>query len=481
MCCALAGEATRATEDLCRRGLFVQTRLAANSEKIEMSALESEVFSVFKTQGQPTVTYVHREGGIYEEKLTQVINRKGTVCVLTGPSKTGKTTLYMKVAQDNGITPVQVRCHNQLSAQEFWQIALEKIGLERTAESHESTGSSVGAGGEVSGEFGFKPIASLQGKTSMAVTEESSQTDVRQRVLASPSPDHLIPLLQNSKLLLVVEDFHYLTPPVQQNVFQQWKTFVDNEVPVLVVGTTHHAADLAYSNRDLLGRTVQIDLSTWKQADLAKIASQGFAFLEMNVGVDIVEVIAKESVGVPIITQSACLHLLLGRRSLAPSEKAPLSRRDAYDALHATAVEEYRFFEQVYDRLVRGPRKRARKYNTYELLLAAFALDPIAFALKREEMLARIRDNVQQELVPPAASVSSTLNALQTFQRRLGIELLEWSHRDQCLYILEPIFLFYLRWREKRETPLTWKQLLKGIASMGALIESMKLSIPRPN
>lgn len=55
---------------------------------------------VFKSLGQPTTTYVEREEGLYENKLALAIEAKGKLCLLTGPSKTGKTTLYKKVVND---------------------------------------------------------------------------------------------------------------------------------------------------------------------------------------------------------------------------------------------------------------------------------------------------------------------------------------------------------------------------------------------
>jgi hypothetical protein len=42
--------------------------------------------------------------------------------------------------------------------------------------------------------------------------------------------------------------------------------------------------------------------------------------------------------------------------------------------------------------------------------------------------------------------LNSTLRALEKFQEVQGIELLEWHEEDRTLYVLEPSFLFFLRW-----------------------------------
>jgi hypothetical protein len=103
--------------------------------------------------------------------------------------------------------------------------------------------------------------------------------------------------------------------------------------------------------------------------------------------------------------------------------------------------------------LVAGARKKARKYNTYELVLTSFAVAPLKFSLTRYDIEERIGNSgVAADQKPPSASVGSMLKALGELQRRRGIELLEWRPLEQTLYILEPSFLFYIRWRELRKT-----------------------------
>jgi hypothetical protein len=295
--------------------------------------------------------------------------------------------------------------------------------------------------------------------------EINGQIEIREKILSKPSPYHLVPILKNLPLILVVEDFHYLSAKTKESIFQQWKVFVDSEVSVIVVGTTHHAVDLAYANRDLVGRIAQIDLSTWTVEDLEKIATQGFDTLKVTASRIVTNSIAQEAVGLPIIVQETCAQMLIekGWSEIEPGkEEIALERSDAHSALHKVAKLHYKQLENLYARLVTGPRKAARKYNTYELVLVAFAKDPLVFKLQRHEIDERLRTiPVPEHQRPPPPSVTSMLDALAEFQRRNGIELLEWSKKEQCLYILEPAFLFYLRWREERKTRSTLKELVE--------------------
>jgi hypothetical protein len=84
--------------------------------------------------------------------------------------------------------------------------------------------------------------------------------------------------------------------------------------------------------------------------------------------------------------------------------------------------------------------------------------------LKRHEIDERLEKiPIPDDKRPPAPSVNGMLSALAQFQRKNGIELLEWSEVEQRLYIIEPAFLFYLRWRENRQVPLSLKELLRTL------------------
>jgi hypothetical protein len=309
----------------------------------------------------------------------------------------------------------------------------------------------------------------MLGEVSAEGSASWTEAEARQRVLSDPGPHHLIPILRQLPLLLVLEDFHYLSLDVQKTIFQQWKAFVDEEVSVLVVGTTHHAADLAHANKDLVGRVFQIDLTTWDDKDLSKIAAEGFEYLKIDPGQKSCETIASESVGLPIITQAVCLELLVSAgitEAKSVRTNTGWKKQNVFQALHSVAVERFKAFESIYDRLTRGPRKRARKYETYELVLSTFTLDPLVFSLKREEIFERVSKlPIPTEQIPPAGSLTSTFTALGNFQERLGIELLEWSPRDQRLYILEPAFLFFLRWRKQRAAAPSLQVLLEELIS----------------
>ncbi len=426
----------------------------------------TRVRDVFNSVGQPQATYVERDQGKYERTLSNGLAAEGRLCLLTGPSKTGKTTLYRKVLSQEDLEPIIVRCDAGVSTEELWRRGLEAVDFDRLASIQAGTSGKLSGTGKIGGKIGWAWLAGLTGEVSATAEGSVSDLDIREKILAAPSPHHLIPVLRNLPAVLVVEDFHYLDPDVKRNVFQQWKVFVDNEVSVIIVGTTHHAADLADANKDLIGRIAQIDLPTWNASDLAKIAKQGFNRLRIGVPSTVADAVAEESAGLPIIVQDTCFQMLAdkGVMEVRGRPGTLLRRSDVYAALNEVATTNYAQFEQTYRRLVKGPRKGARKYNTYEIVLSLFAQGAPTFRLSRDE----IRDRLLQAPLsdderPTAASVNSMLGALARFQDTNGIELLEWSKKDRALYILEPSFLFYLRWRRSTASPISYKELLGSL------------------
>lgn len=78
-------------------------------------------------------------------------------------------------------------------------------------------------------------------------------------------------------------------------------------------------------------------------------------------------------------------------------------------------------------------------------------MDDSAFSFTRPEIIDRLKKlPVIGAEIPPANLVIRTLSSLATLQEKMRVELLEWNERDDRLHILEPTFLFYLRWRKPR-------------------------------
>jgi hypothetical protein len=204
------------------------------------------------------------------------------------------------------------------------------------------------------------------------------------------------------------------------------------------------------SNKDLVGRISHTEVGTWEIDDLKKIIKQGLKELEVNISEPQYQFIASESVGLPLITQAISSRLFLDKKITTYNTKDKLKfvKSDIETSMTNVANQNFNVFKDIYQILITGFRKGARKYNTYELLLLIFTLDPVAFKLVRSEIDSRLVKLDSKFEKPPVASVNSTLGSIGKLQKKNGIELLEWSNKQGCLYILEPSFLYYLRWKD---------------------------------
>jgi hypothetical protein len=413
-----------------------------------------KIAEVFKTVGQPTVTYVQRDSGSLEQLLNNALDEAGQLCLVTGPSKTGKTTLYREVLSRRGELPLIVRCDSKMTAADVWLRALEEVDFDRVQTRTKTKITRIGAEAQAGGKLNWAWLAEATTRFKGLLGREMQDAEIRTKVLAAPGPDLLVPILKDTIYALIVEDFHYLPDDEKTALFEQWKRFVDQEVSVVVLSTTHRSVDIANSNKDLIGRVAHVDVGHWDVKDLELIAKKGFDHLKIPFDMGLRKLVASEAAGLPIIVQQACLALFQNKTYVDEIEKKKLKidKGAMEKALHHVARVKYQQFDPYYATLIRGPREKARKYKTYELVLACFTLDPVKFWLHRKEIDDRLsRLQIPVDEMPPFASLNSTLGALKNFQTRREFELLEWRPNEDILYIIEPAFLFFVRWRAIKE------------------------------
>lgn len=375
-------------------------------------------------------------------------------------------------------SPWSCRCTGEKKCSDIWREALAAINFENVIAVTVTEANRFSGAAEVGTKFGWKWLAEVTGRITGTFGQDYSETVAREKILADPSPDLLIPVLNRTNFVLVIEDFHYLDDDEKMLLFQQWKRFIDNDITILVLGTTHRAIDIASSNKDLIGRIAQIDIAQWDEGDLAKICDLGFKYLGVKLDADAKRKICVEAVGLPIIVQQVCLQILLSKgietdSHIANRDSHSIKVSDVTNAFTVVANRKYSQFGVYYTTLIRGPKEKNRKYKTYELILACFNMDPITFSLTRSEVNNRLaKMKIAPEEKPPAASLNSTFGALKKFQGRRNFELLEWMPNEESLYIVEPSFLFYVRWRINREKNLgvqldLFEALLETVRAVG--------------
>lgn len=384
--------------------------------------------NIFKPGAFPKYTYVSRNyentGISYELRLKQALRTAGCLTSIIGPSKMGKTILCEQVIGLDNIVEVSGADFNENT--DFWAIIAAKVGLPYM--------------GEITTER-----ASTEGKS------EERDSKSEKYIL---SKDKIIRYYIENNKILVIDDFHYASTEMQMKMAQQLKDAIRRELKVVVVSLPHRADDAIRQNADLSGRLSLINIETWKEEDLKKIAIKGFDKLEIKITDNIAEKLAVECLTSPQLMQYICLSIC----TLLEDEK----KLEVNDEILEKA---YRFttinfnYADVVSVLIKGPNPRGQQrklYRTvdgkeldlYGIIVESLAKNPPMTELDFESFYNRIFNVIEENdrLKLEKQTVRNHLNHLQEILegKEEIYRAIEW--KDGKVYVLDPLFLFYLRW-----------------------------------
>ena len=384
--------------------------------------------NIFKPGAFPEYTYVSRNyentGISYELRLKQALRTAGCLTSIIGPSKMGKTILCEQVIGLDDIVEVSGADFNENT--DFWAIIAAKVGLPYM--------------GEITTER-----ASTEGKS------EERDSKSEKYIL---SKDKIIRYYIENNKILVIDDFHYASTEMQMKMAQQLKDAIRRELKVVVVSLPHRADDAIRQNADLSGRLSLINIETWKEDDLKKIAIMGFDKLGIKITDNIAEKLAIECLTSPQLMQYICLSIC----TLLEDEK----KLEVNDEILEKA---YRFttinfnYADVVSVLIKGPNPRGQQrklYRTvdgkeldlYGIIVESLAKNPPMTELDFESFYNRIFNVIEENdrLKLEKQTVRNHLNHLQELLegKEEIYRAIEW--KDGKVYVLDPLFLFYLRW-----------------------------------
>ena len=384
---------------------------------------------VFKPGAYPTYTYVSRHYEdtdiSYELRLKQALRTAGCLTSIIGPSKMGKTILCEKVIGLDNIVEISGADFNENT--DFWATVAAKVELPYM--------------GEITTERFSK-------------TEEITDRDGKNEKYVL-SKDKIIEYYKKENLVLVIDDFHYAPKEKRMQIAQQLKDAIRRGFKAIVVSLPHRADEAIRQNADLSGRLSLINMDSWKVEDLKEIAKKGFSKLNIKIADEIAEQIAVESLSSPQLMQYICLNICSILEMNENKEKS-VGQEILKTAYHYTTAN----FEygDVVLLMKKGPSTRGKSRNTfqlkngqlcdlYELIVKSIAENPPIMQLTFEDVKERIYSLISDESKKPTPqAIKESLTKLQELLhiREDIFKVLDW--KDDILYILDPLFLFYLRW-----------------------------------
>lgn len=381
---------------------------------------------VFKPGNYPELTYVSRCSGnysfTYEERLQQSLTIDGFLTYIVGGSKTGKTVLCEKVIGKSAMISMS---GNDFSKDvDFWGCISRKIGL--------------------SAQIG------IEKRKSSVVLEEQVSTHVSENYFVNK--DRVIQYFIEEHKVLVLDDFHYASEEMQYDIACQLKEVIRLGLKAVIISLPHRSDDAIQKNPDLTGRLSVIEIDFWKDHELKQIAEKGFQELEVMVTEPIIERMAMESIHSPQLMQSICL----GIGFIKP--EAEEITNDMINAACRLVVSNYPYSD-VFRVLKAGPPTRGQRrmqytlnnstqMDIYSLVLKILKDNPPLIEMSLDELLRRMRGQMGNDKMT-SKKIKDTIKNMQKViaeQKSELYKVFEW--KNDTIYILDSLFLFYLRWIE---------------------------------
>lgn len=383
--------------------------------------------NVFKPGAFPEYTYVSRNSEnteiSYELRLKQALRTAGCLTSIIGPSKMGKTILCERVIGLDNIVEISGADFNENT--DFWATMAAKVGLP------------------------YRGEITTERLTNEGANQESDGT----REMYVLSKDKVIEYYIKNNKVLVIDDFHYASPHMQIKMAQQLKDAIRRELKVVVVSLPHRADDAIRQNADLSGRLSLINIEKWKKEDLKKIALKGFDKLNICIEDSIAEKLAVECLTSPQLMQYICLSIC----TLLEDEEDQTINEQLLERAYRFTTVNFNYADVV-SVMSKGPNPRGQQrkhYKTitekeldlYGLIVESLAKNPPLMEIDFDTFYNRIIQLINTtDLKIDKQTVKNHLNNLQGVLdgKEEIYQAIEW--KDGTLYVLDPLFLFYLRW-----------------------------------
>lgn len=320
----------------------------------------SDVFGIRTTVSE----YSYIDRGQLDSEIQRLSERNQHIA-LRGESKSGKSWLRQRVFRDANI----VACRLNYSADDIYRQILANLDIAVRVERTTTVGGTIQLQGTT--ELGWKCLAKATG-TASATGDAEFQTISRQIGKDEFDFEFLSQVVRSSGRRVIIEDFHYLDPSVQEKLAHELKSFWDFGVYFVVVGVWHRKNYLTHLNPDLAGRITEVEVS-WTVNELAQSVYKGAQALNVSIDTRVATRIASDSYSNIGILQSLALSYFermgIHERQQEARELTSLSEVEDAGMAYADQIEAvYSVFAET---VSEGIRKRSNATQIYAFAMWA--------------------------------------------------------------------------------------------------------------
>lgn len=317
---------------------------------------------VFTPGKNTTLTYVDRRDDVAAADLRKHIRRGGWLVSVVGPTKMGKTVLAQREAPNAFV----VQGHAIRSVDEFFSKFAGYFGIPSEKSQSTVSGDRSKWGfmaklglfgiGEAGSDFGGETSLDVSAGTTTTVNPEQASLEAVEIIVG-----------KRGKVTVVIDDFHFIPREVRKSLVQALKPVAYAGATIILITLPHRRAETTDLVSDMQGRTATVEVTPWKEAELAKIASLGFPKLNVVDPSGLGDRLAASSYGSPQIMQHLCLELVETVNEIFEEQTVPTPLVEPSDWLE--------FHREVRDegaikwvqKFIGGPPVRGQKRKKHDL------------------------------------------------------------------------------------------------------------------
>jgi len=395
---------------------------------------------VFIAGGQPTVTYVDRQEMHVERGFARALATPNQIVSVAGPTKTGKTVLCKKVLGNREY--VWIDAGEVSSSATLWEKVQSELNIPYERASQEEKSGGIEAGINL-------PLFSAGGSRLFARSaSEAFRVDGMGASLET---------MLNQKIVLVIDDFHYLDSAVRTEIVRNIKGSVFNGLKVVLLSVAHRVFDAISAEAELTGRFISVQLPEWSGEELIQIPQRGFAALKVTPPTTLIARLVDECQANPFLMQKFCWEICFDN----DIEKAPLFGAQEIPSHYDLEGMFSRLAQDaglpIYQKLVTGPQARKERLkrplkageeaDIYEATLLALAQTGPKATVSYEELRGKL-GSLLVEMMPQKHEITSALKHLSNISVKSGTEsAIDWDEDRREINLADPYLRFYLRWQ----------------------------------
>ncbi|MBU3066418.1 ATP-binding protein [Nocardia sp. NEAU-G5] len=427
---------------------------SGDADMIVVRLLE-DVFSTGKT---PEATYTPRfgedpEDGTFDDQLRGKARRRNGGVMLSGVSKSGKTSLVERVLPEDQACWLQGTRINSID--DFWLTLAQQLSVSDKNTSQISTEESESEG--LKFEAGFRSVMMASADSS-----DGSKTGRVDTWSYSSVPAHSVEqALSESHRPIVVDDFHHISSDVRAAIARAIKPLLRNTFIVLVA-IPSYSFDPAKTVVDIGGRMVHFKIPEWTMPELISIAQRGFSELNLIDRGDVFSGrLAQCSFGSPHVMQELCYEMLsqglkVHETVATPQQVEVPQKFDRILRTAATASEPFAFHSVLSGKNTKGvPRNpvvlnNGDETDIYGIVMFALAKLIPPSVLKFTDIRKSVHDLTKEAI--SKQRITAALNGMssEADKNKRDADPI-FSYREEVAYIEDPLFAFYLKYGDWTE------------------------------